>query len=330
MKIYNGKKLIILVLAIALLVVACSNKPKDAGSSANDELVIGISQLMDHSALNDARLGFEEGLKELGVNAKIVYQNAQGDLPTSLSIAEKLVKDQVDLIYAIATPAAQAAKQATKEIPILFSAVTDPVKAGIVDDWEGVGGNITGTSDKAPVDLQLKIFKEIDPTIEKIGVVYNTSEANSEIQLDEVMELAPAEGLEVVAMGVTSSNDLAQVMDSLLNRVDGVYGLSDNLVASSIGLVANKLIEKEMLSVFAEESQVNGGGLISKGFSYYELGRQTAKMAKEILVDKKHPSQIPVGLPEKIDTIVNIKTLEALNLDIDSPLFKDAIIVGED
>ncbi len=233
-----------MLLVISIGLTGCSAAAgKTEGSG--EEYIIGISQLAEHPALDDARIGFEDGLKELGVNAKIVYQNAQGDIPTSLSIAQKFTKDQVDLIYAIATPAAQSAKQATKEIPILFSAVTDPVKAEIVEDWDKVGGNVTGTSDMAPVESQLKMFKEIDPNIKTIGVLYNTSEPNSEIQLEDVKELAPAEELEVVAMGVSNTNELPQAIDSLLNKVDAIYGLSDNLVASSIALLSNKLIDKK-------------------------------------------------------------------------------------
>lgn len=328
MKKVRLSNLLALLLVISIGLTGCSAAAgKTEGSG--EEYIIGISQLAEHPALDDARIGFEDGLKELGVNAKIVYQNAQGDIPTSLSIAQKFTKDQVDLIYAIATPAAQSAKQATKEIPILFSAVTDPVKAEIVEDWDKVGGNVTGTSDMAPVESQLKMFKEIDPNIKTIGVLYNTSEPNSEIQLEDVKELAPAEGLEVVAMGVSNTNELPQAIDSLLNKVDAIYGLSDNLVASSIALLSNKLIDKKMVSVFAEESQVNGGALITNGLSYYELGKQTAQMAKEILVDKKDISTIPVGLAEKTITTVNIKTLEALGLDENLPIFKDAVKVGE-
>ena len=327
MKKVRLSNLLALLLVISIGLTGCSAAAgKTEGSG--EEYIIGISQLAEHPALDDARIGFEDGLKELGVNAKIVYQNAQGDIPTSLSIAQKFTKDQVDLIYAIATPAAQSAKQATKEIPILFSAVTDPVKAEIVEDWDKVGGNVTGTSDMAPVESQLKMFKEIDPNIKTIGVLYNTSESNSEIQLEDVKELAPVEGLEVVAMGVSNTNELPQAIDSLLNKVDAIYGLSDNLVASSIALLSNKLIDKKMVSVFAEESQVNGGALITNGLSYYELGKQTAQMAKEVLVDKKDISSIPVGIAEKTVTTVNVKTLEALDLDKNLPLFKDSIKVG--
>lgn len=320
-------KLVSLALVSMVIFTGCTSN--DSTSTSKDEVFkIGISQFAEHPALDDARRGFEDGLKELGVNVEIDYQNAQGDIPTSLSIAQKFAKDKVDLIYAIATPAAQSAKQATADIPIVFSAVTDPVKAEIVQDWKDVGGNVTGTSDKAPVETQLKMFKEIDPSIETIGILYNTNEANSEVQIEEVKALAPSEGLEVVTLGVNNINDLPQAIDSLFKKVDALYCLSDNLIASSVELVSKKLIDYKMISVSAEESQVKGGLLITNGLSYYDLGKQTAKMAKEILVDKKDISSIPVGLAEKTITTVNEKTLKALGLDESLEIFKEAVKVG--
>ena len=327
-------KLVSLLIVSMVIITGCSSSNKssiinESTSTANGEVFrIGISQLAEHPALDDARRGFEDGLKELGVNAEIDYQNAQGDIPTSLTIAQKFAKDQMDLIYAIATPAAQSAKQATRDIPILFSAVTDPVKAEIVQDWENVGGNVTDTSDKAPVETQLKMFKEIDPSIETIGILYNTNEANSEVQIEEVKALAPNEGLEIVTVGVNNINDLPQAIDSLFKKVDALYCLTDNMIASSVELVTKKLNDYKMVSVSAEESQVGGGILITNGLSYYELGKQTAKMAKEILVDGKDISSIPVGLAEKTVTTVNEKTLKALGLDENLQIFKDAIKVG--
>lgn len=321
-------KLMALMVAGALLLTGCST-PSSQASEGEKTLKIGISQLADHPALDDARRGFEDGLKELGIDAEIIYKNAQGDIPTSLSIAQSLVKDKVDLIYAIATPAVQSAKQATSEIPILFSAVTDPVKSEIVDSWDNVGGNITGTSDMAPTATQLKMFKQLDPSIKTIGIMYNTSEANSEIQIEEVKSLAPAEGFEIKTVGVTNVNELPQAIDSLFGKVDAVYNLSDNLIAKSVELVSKKLIDYKKISVSAEESQVAGGILITNGLSYYELGKQTAKMAKEILIDKKDISSIPVGVAEKTITTVNEKTLEALGLDPNLPLLKDAVKVGK-
>src|SRR5690554_6169309 len=171
-------KVVLLVLAVVMMLTGCNSGQKVI---AEDENVfdIGIIQLAEHPALDDARKGFEDGLKELGVDVNISYQNAQGEIPATLTMAEKFVDDGVDLIYAIATPAAQSAKQATSEIPILFSAVTDPVDAELVDSMEKPGGNVTGTSDMSPMDRQLQLFKDLKPDIEKIGIIYNTSEPNS-------------------------------------------------------------------------------------------------------------------------------------------------------
>ena len=330
MKKSKVSKLVSMAVVGMMILSGCNAKEAKVSNTQQEKTFrIGISQLADHPALDDARRGFEDGLKELGINVEVDYQNAQGDIPTTVSISQKFVKDKVDLIYAIATPAAQSAKQATSEIPVLFSAVTDPIKSEIVADWKKVGGNITGTSDMAPTASQLKMFKEIDPTIKTVGILYNTSESNSEIQIEEIKKLAPVEGLEIVTVGVSSVNELPQAIDSLLNKVDAVYGLSDNLIASSVELVSKKLIDKKIISVCAEETQVKGGILITNGLSYYELGKQTAKMAKEILVDKKDISTMPVGIAEKTVTTVNVKTLEALGLDPNLPLFKDAVKVGE-
>lgn len=322
--------LVIMTIISMLILAGCSSNNKKTSNNSGEEIFkIGISQLAEHPALDDVRRGFEDGLKEHGINAEIEYKNAQGDIANTVSIAEKFVKDKVDLIFAIATPAAQSAKQVTSDIPILFSAVTDPVKSEIVDDWEKVGGNITGTSDMAPTASQLKMFKEIDPNIKTIGILYNTSETNSQIQIEEVKSLAPAEGLEVVSVGVSNVNELPQAISSLVKKVDALYMITDNMVAASVELMSKVAIENNMITISAEETQVRGGLLVTNGLSYYELGKQTATMAKEILVDKKDISTIPVGLAEKTITIVNQKTLEALGLDQNLPLFKDAIKVNE-
>ena len=319
-------KLMVLVMVSALFLAGCAT---GASSSSSEEYIIGISQYVDHPSLDAAREGFEDGLRELGVNVKIEYQNAQGDIPNTLTIAQKFTGDNVDLIYAIATPAAQSAKQATSEIPVLFSAVTDPVQSDIVDDWDNVGGNISGTSDKAPTKSQLQMFQELDSSIETIGIIYSLNESNSEIQIAEVEELAPTQGLEVVKMGVTNISEVSQTLDSLLNRVDAIYILSDNLIASSVELVSSKLIENNMISISAEEGQVNGGILITNGLNYYELGKKTAQMAKEILVDGKDVSTIPVALADETVTTVNKNTMEALGLDESLDILNDATLVGQ-
>ncbi len=201
------------------LLVGCNEN--NSGVSQLDgekKFKIGINQLTEHPALDDARRGFEDGLKELGINAKINYQNAQGDIPTATTISQKFVKDEVDLIYAIATPAAQSAKQATKDIPILFSAVTDPVAAQLIDSMENPGGNITGTSDESPMDKQLQLFKDLDKNINKIGIIYNTSEPNSQVQVEMAKELAPSLGLEIIPIGISNINDIPQTVDSMIKK----------------------------------------------------------------------------------------------------------------
>ncbi|MFA5576634.1 MAG: ABC transporter substrate-binding protein [Tissierellaceae bacterium] len=332
-------KLLALLLITMLVFTGCSandtpskeedtvtNESQSSEQNAPEEIIfnIGISQLADHPALDDARRGFEDGLKELGVNAKISYQNSQGDIPTSLTIAEKFVKDKMDLIYAIATPAAQSAKQATSDIPIIFSAVTDPVDAELVDSMENPGGNVTGTSDLTPMDRQLQLFKDLDSSIEKVGIVFNTSEPNSQIQVDMAKELAPSIGLEIVEVGISNINDIPQALDSMIRKVDAIYTITDNMVASAINVVSEKAIANKLVTVGAEDSHVKGGILITDGLSYYELGRQSAGMAKEILVDGKSPANIPSATSENTEKVFNEETLKALGLDENNPALNGA------
>lgn len=318
------KKRVLQVLSIAMAVmiffVGCTGDKKSTQS-----FNVGISQLADHPALDAARQGFEDGLKELGVNVNIIYQNAQGDIPTSLSIAEKFVKDKVDLIYAIATPAAQTAKQVTRDIPIIFSAVTDPVEAELVETMENPGGNVTGTSDLTPMDRQLKIFRDLDNNIKKIGIVFNTSEPNSQVQVEMAKSIAPTLGLEIVEVGISNINDIPQALDSIIRKVDGIYTITDNMVASAISIVAEKAIANKMITVGAEDSHVKGGILITDGISYYELGKQSAHMAKAILVDGKKPADIPSATSNNYEKSLNEGTVKALGLNPDIPVFKDAI-----
>ncbi len=318
-------KFLAIAIAATMFLVACTSE-----TSVTNEKVfnIGISQLADHPALDAARQGFEDGLKELGLEVEVNYLNAQGDIPTSLSIAEKFIKDKVDLIFAIATPAAQAAKQATRDTPIVFSAVSDPVEAELVESMDKPGGNITGTSDLAPMDRQLQLFKDIDNSIKKIGIVFNTGEPNSQVQINMAKELAPSLGLEIVEMGISNINDIPQAMDSIIKKVDAIYTITDNMVASAISVVAEKAIANNMITVGAEDSHVKGGILITDGISYYELGRQSAEMAKEILVDGMNPANIPSAMSEIFEKAFNEDTLKSMEIDINNQVFKDAKKVG--
>ena len=320
-------KLILTLVVGGMLLTGCSSDEDDKVLDAEEgkEFNIGISQLAEHPALDDARRGFEDGLEELGINAKIDFKNAQGDIPTATTIAQKFASDKVDLIYAIATPAVQSAKQATGDIPILFSAVTDPVDADIVDDWKTPGANITGTSDEAPMDRQLKLFKQLDPAIEKIGIMFNTSERNSEVQIKLAEELASDLGLEIVPIGISNINDIPQTMDSLVKKVDAIYTITDNMVADGINIVSEKALANNMIIVGAEDSHVKGGALITDGLSYYELGKQTAIMAERILIDGENPSDIEIERAQNTSKVFNEETMNKLNIEKENEAFKDAI-----
>ena len=322
--------LIALVMAATISLVGCRSHSKNVSGNSGDQVfTIGISQMADHPALDDARKGFEDGLKELGVNADIKYQNAQGEIPNTITIAQKFVKDQVDLIFAIATPAAQSAKQTTSDIPIIFSAVTDPVIAELVDSMESPGGNVTGTSDESPIDRQLQLFKDLDSNINKVGIIYNTGEDNSPVQIELAKEIGATLGIEIIEVGVSTINDIPQAIDSIMKKVDAIYTITDNMVASAISMVANKAMENNMITVGAEESHISGGILMTDGLSYYELGKQSARMAKEVLVNKKSTSDIPCEKSQNTTKVFNEETLEALNLDQDNKAFKDAIKIEE-
>lgn len=323
MKNGNGSKLMAMALVSMLMVTGCSTAGSETVGNEKT-FTIGISQLAEHPALDDARRGFEDGLKELGVEAEIAYQNAQGDIPNSLSIAQKFVKDNVDLIFAIATPAAQSAKQATGDIPIIFSAVTDPILAELVESIEAPGANVTGTSDASPMDRQLQLFKDLDSNIKNIGIIYNTSEPNSQVQIDMAKELSATMDLEIVEVGITTINDIPQAVDSIIKKVDAIYTITDNMVASAINVVAEKALENNMITVGAEDSHLSGGILITDGISYYELGKQSARMAKEILVDGKSPADIPAETAATTSKVFNEETLEKLGLDLSNIAFKDA------
>lgn len=288
---------------------------------------IGISQFAEHPALDAVRQGFEDELKELGVEVNIDYKNSQGDTGTAGMIAQKFVADKKDLIFAIATPTAQAAKQATDSIPILFSAVTDPVSAQLVASFEKVGGNITGTSDAAPIEKQLNLFKELNPKVKKIAIIYNTSEANSEIQITSAKEIGKNLGIEIIPVGVNNINDIPQAVNSVVRKVDGFYTITDNIVASAINLISKAAIKNKKITIGAEEAHVQGGILMTDGLSYYELGRQTGAMAKKILVDKVSVQDIPVEISKNTKKVVNRETLKSLELSESSSVFSGATFI---
>lgn len=318
-----GQRLIMMVIMFLVIAGVKSN------AQEGKKFKIGISQFAEHPALDDVRRGFEDELKSLGVEADITYKNSQGDTGVAGVIAQKFVSDKSDLIFGIATVSAQAAKQSTDKIPVLFSAVTDPVNSQLVKTMDKVGGNVTGTTDATPMEKQLELFKKINPEIKRIGIIYNTSESNSEIQVANAKEIGAKLGLEIRAVGVNNINDIPQAVNSLVSKVDGFYTITDNIVASAINLISMAANERGLVTVGAEEAHVKGGILLTDGLSYYELGRQTGRMAKKILVDGKKPEDMPVETLANTTKVVNEKTMKKLKLNKELPVFEGAEFIEQ-
>lgn len=318
-----GKKKVALILCALVAVssfVACAKKE-------GDKKKIGISQIVEHPALDSARKGFIDGLKEKGFeegkNLEVDYQNAQGDIATTQTIAQGFVSNKKDLVLAIATPSAQSAYNATKDIPIVFTAVTDPVVAGIVKDVKSTGTNVTGTSDNVSIADQLKVLQKVLPNAKTIGVIYTTSEANSGVQVKALKEEAAKLGLQVKEAGAATSNDIDQSLNSILGSIDVLYTPTDNNVAAAYDLVGKRALEKNVPIFGAESAVVEKGGLITAGIDYYKLGKEAGYQAAEILNGKK-PSEIPVGFQTDLQTTINTDVAKKLGITIPADIEKSA------
>lgn len=325
------KKLLSLVLSLTLgvtLLTGCSGSSKSSGST--DEVKkVGITQLVEHPALDQAKEGFVEGLKENGFvegeNLEIDFQNAQNDNPTSQTIASNFVNDKKDLIFAISTPSAQAALNATQDIPIVFTAVTDAVEAGLVKSNESSENNVTGTSDAIPVAKALELIKKFVPDVKTIGVVCNTSEINSKLQVDALREAAEKEGIKVVDKGATQANEVNQAVAAVAKEADVIFAPTDNLVASSMPIITKVATENKIPVIGSEEGHVENGALACNGISYKELGKKAGEMAAQILKGEKQPSEIPVTTLDETETIINKSTMETLGIkdpQIENATFK--------
>lgn len=323
-----------IILAGSLLVgmslfSACSNGQGNSISQENT-VKIGISQIASHSALDLAREGFVEALNSKGYkegeNLNLEIQNAEGDIATSQMIAESFISNDNDLIFAIGTPAAQAAFNTTKDVPIITTAVTDAVEAGLVKSKEKSGTNVAGTSDAVPLDKQLELIQKIFKDVKTIGVLYNTSEVNSEIQVNQLKELAKKNNIEVIAKGISSVNDISQSLDSILGDIDVLYTPADNLVASSMAIIANKAIAKKVPIIGAEEAHVKGGALITEGINYKKLGFEAGIMAVEVL-EGKDIKELPVKTSDETDLVINEDTLKKLSISIDEEIMSRAKLI---
>ena len=322
------KKIMFLVMMLSLILIGCGDKKEEAKTGtdtvntetkADDKVYkIGITQIVSHQALDKAREGFKDALEEAGIKAEYDEQNAQGDVTIANTIANKFVTDKVDLVFAIATPTAQAVSNATSDIPILFSAVTDPEAAGLVKP------NVTGSSDKVDIEQQLALLREISKDAKKIGFLYNSSEENSLVQLEEIKKVAGKYDFEIVEQGISSANELPQAIDKMLTQVDALYLPTDNLISSSSALIAEKANAAKIITFAAESGMLENGIFITKGIDYYQLGKEAGKMAAEILKDGKKPSDLPYKISETVEIAVNKQTLEQLGIKLPEDVMSKA------
>ncbi|TCJ02627.1 ABC transporter substrate-binding protein [Cytobacillus praedii] len=319
-----------------LLLSACGSGSKEAGGSKEEKetVKIGITQLVEHPSLDAAREGFIAALKDAGYeegkNLKLDYQNAQGDMNNNMTIAQNLVADDNDLILAIATASAQAVVQSTKEIPTLFTAITDPVGAELVESFEKPGGNVTGTSDTHPDAIKntMNAIKRFFPDAKKVGMIYNSGEPNSVVNVENAKKALKELGLEAVETTISASSEVKQAAESLVGRADVFYIPKDNTVVSALESVITVANEKDIPTFVGESDSVKRGTFASYGFEYHDLGYTTGKMAVEILKGKK-PSEIPVGFPESLELVINKAAAEQEGITLTEEMFKDARIVGE-
>ncbi|MCI7263197.1 MAG: ABC transporter substrate-binding protein [Clostridiaceae bacterium] len=279
---------------------------------------IGVIQLVQHAALDKTNEGFVQALKDAGVSCEFDQQNAAGDQAACLTIAETLVNSDNDLIFAIATPAAQAVAGVTDSIPILVSAVTDPAASGLVESNEMPNCNVSGTSDLTPVKEQIELMQQILPEVKTVGLIYSSAEANSILQIDMAKEALDAAGIAYKDDTVSNSNEIQTVVESMVGNVDCIYSPTDNMIAAGMSTVSMVATENKIPIICGEEGMVEAGGLATYGIDYYQLGYMAGEQAVEILTKGADISTMPIGyLPaEKCTLSVNEEVAAELGIDV--------------
>lgn len=331
------KKKTIAIMMTAAMVMAmaagCGSKESSSSDGDNKEASykIGIQQFAEHGSLDNCREGFLEGLEEEGIkegdNLTVEVKNAMADTATNAQIADSFVSDNMDLICAIATPSAQSAYNAAmdKDIPVVYTAVTDPVAAELADKDGNPVGNVTGTSDTLPVEEQLKMIREMMPDAKTIGILYTTSEANSVSAIATYESLVDKYGFTLETKGISQTSEIALATDDLLTKVDCITNLTDNTVVASLPTILEKANEKGIPVFGSEIEQVKIGCLAAEGIDYIQLGKQTGKIAAQILKGEKKASEIPYEIISEPGFYVNTKAAENLGIEVPSDLADSAV-----
>ena len=315
------------VMAMSLM-VGCGSKKDDSSSKTYN---LGIIQFAEHGSLDNCRKGFLKGLESEGIkegeNLKITYKNSQADTATDNQIASNFVSKKLDMICAIATPSAQSAYNAAMkaDIPVIYTAVTDPVAAELADKDGKPVGEVTGTSDKLPVEEQLKMIREMLPDAKKIGIMYTTSEANSVSAIEEYKSLVKKYDFELVEKGITTTADVSLAADDLLSKVDCITNLTDNTVVASLPTILDKANEKKIPVFGSEIEQVKIGCLAAEGIDYIALGKQTGKMTAKVLKGEAKASEQNFETITEPGFYVNNKVAENLGITVPDDLANNAV-----
>ena len=305
----------------AAALAGCSNDSAGNGSTTQGgsaSYKIGVLQLTEHTALDAANQGFVKALDDSGIDYKIEQQNAQNDQSACQTIAQTLVNDGCDLILAIATPAAQAVAGVTSDIPIIGTAITDFAESGLVDSNDEPGGNLTGTSDMNPVSDQMDLLQQLLPDAQTVGLLYCTAEANSVIQIEMAEEALDGLGIAHERYTVSSSNEIQQVVESMVGNVDAVYTPTDNTIAAGMTTVAMVANENGLPTICGEVGMVENGGLASVSINYEELGYRAGEMAVEILTEGADPATMAIETMsvDECDLVYNQETADELGVDV--------------
>ncbi|MFS9229805.1 ABC transporter substrate binding protein [Streptococcus mitis] len=314
------RKLLAPLLVVGILLTSLISLHQLKADKKKDVFRIGISQFITHQSLDATREGFVDELAKQGYvegkNIEIDLQNAQGEQRNLKTISQQLAESS-DVVLAIATPSAQSLANTTQTTPVIFSAVTDPVSAKLVESREHPGGNVTGTSDQSSdaISTQINLIKKVLPKAKTIGILYTQSEPNSVVQKDEAKRLLEEKGFTVVEKTILDSNNVKAAAESLMAEVDMVFVPTDNIISSTMETVKQVSIKHKVPVFGGSTEMVAVGGLYNYGTNYEELGRQTARMLIRVLKGEK-PENIAVELPEKLELHTNQEMADALGIDI--------------
>lgn len=294
---------------------------------AAEEKSVAVTAIVEHPALDAVRDGIQDALKEAGYesgkNLKWQYQSAQGNTGTAAQIARKFIGDKPDAIVAIATPSAQAAVAATKTVPVVFSAVTDPVVAKLVASWEPSKTNVTGVSDMLALEKQIALIKQVVPNAKRVGMVYNPGEANSVVVLKQLQKLLPEHGLTLVEAAAPRSVDVSSAARSLIGKVDVIYTSTDNNVVSAYEALVKVGQEAKIPLIASDTDSVKRGAVAALGINYRDLGEQTGRMVVRILKGEK-PGDIAVESSDKLELFVNPGAAEKQGVQLSPALINSA------